>query len=340
MSILESVALRINGMTNRVGRMPILVLMPHSRCNCRCLMCDIWRANKNLQELSPEFIGRHVQEMQDLKVRWVVLSGGEALMHSNLWNLCKSLARLNAKVTLLSTGLLLQRNVESIAEWMDEVIVSLDGSALVHDRIRNIPRAYEKLERGVAALRSGAPSVEIGARCVLQRENYHDFAGVVEAARSLDLDWISFLAADVSSEAFNRPGGWPDERKTEVRLTPRQCDELENTMRQSAIDFPDDYKSSLIAESPEKLLRIVQYYRAMNGDATFPKQRCNAPWVSAVVESDGQVRPCYFHAAYGRLDGGGLKNIINAPAAVAFRRNLDVNKNAICQRCVCTLNFK
>ncbi len=340
MSILESVALRINGMTNRVGRMPILVLMPHSRCNCRCLMCDIWRGNKNLQELSPELIGRPVEAMQDLGVRWIVLSGGEALMHANLWNLCEALSRLNAKTTLLSTGLLLERYVEPISEWIDEVIVSLDGSDSVHDRIRNIPRAYEKLRDGVEALRKNASGVEIGARCVLQRENYFDFRGIVEAAKELKLDWISFLAADVSSEAFNRPGGWPDERKTEVRLTPDQCDELENTIRQSAIEFADDYKSLLIAESPEKLLRIVQYYRALNGDATFPKQRCNAPWVSAVVEADGQVRPCYFHKYYGRLDEGGLAELINSPAAIAFRRNLDVNKDPICQRCVCTLNFK
>jgi MoaA/NifB/PqqE/SkfB family radical SAM enzyme len=340
MSILESVALRINGMTNRVGRMPILVLMPHSRCNCRCLMCDIWRANKNLQELSSEFIGRHVEAMQDLGVRWIVLSGGEALMHTNLWNLCEALSCLNAKTTLLSTGLLLERHVGPISEWVDEIIVSLDGSALVHDRIRNIPRAYEKLEKGVAALRSGAPSVEIGARCVLQRENYHDFAGVVEAARSLDLDWISFLAADVSSEAFNRPGGWEDQKVAEVSLTAAQCDEFEAVLRKSFADFAGDYESGYIVEPPDKLLRIVKYFRALNGSTSFPRQRCNAPWVSAVVEPDGQVRPCYFHAAYGRMDGGGLKNIINAPAAVAFRRNLDVNKNAICQRCVCTLNFK
>jgi MoaA/NifB/PqqE/SkfB family radical SAM enzyme len=340
MSISETLALRMNRITNHVGRLPIMVLMPHSRCNCRCLMCDIWRANKNMQELAPDLIDRHVQEMQNLKVRWVVLSGGEALMHSNLWNLCKSLARLNAKVTLLSTGLLLRRNVKSIAEWIDEVIVSLDGSALVHDRIRNIPRAYEKLEEGVAALRSGAPNVEIGARCVLQRENYHDFAGVVEAARSLNLDWISFLAADVSSEAFNRPGGWEDQKVAEVSLTAAQCDEFEFLLRKSFVDLADDFESGYIVEPPDKLLRIVKYFRALNGSTSFSRQRCNAPWVSAVVEPDGQVRPCYFHAAYGRLDDGGLKDIINAPAAVAFRRNLDVSKNAICQRCVCTLNFK
>ena len=173
-------------------------------------MCDIWRANKNLQELEPELIDRHVAAMKKIGVRWIVLSGGEALMHSNLRALCKSLASLDARITLLSTGLLLARDAALIAEYIDDVIVSLDGSETVHDRIRNIPRAYEKLTRGVDALRQVAPEIDIGARCVVQRENYHDISGIIDSAVEMDLNWVSFLAADVSSDAFNRPDGWPD----------------------------------------------------------------------------------------------------------------------------------
>ena len=340
MNLIENFALRLNALTNRINRMPILVLMPHSRCNCRCLMCDIWRANKNLQELGPKLIERHVKALENLGVRWIVLSGGEALMHSDLRNLCESLASLNARITLLSTGLLLERDTELIAEHIDDVIVSLDGSEAVHDRIRNIPRAFEKLRRGVTALRRVVPGVDIGARCVLQRENYHDFAGVVEAAKTLSLDWVSFLAADVSSQAFNRPGGWADEKVAEVGLTLEQCADLERILRQSFVDFKDEYYSAYIAESPDKLLRVVSYFRALTGGPAFPKQRCNAPWVSAVVEPDGRVRPCYFHEAYGNLNDAKLPEILNSPGAIEFRRDLNVNRNAICKRCVCTLNFK
>ena len=54
-------------------------------------MCDIWRANKNLQEIDLGLIERHLQALESLGVRWIILSGGEALMHSDLWSLCKSL---------------------------------------------------------------------------------------------------------------------------------------------------------------------------------------------------------------------------------------------------------
>lgn len=338
MSIAEKLGLRTNQLTHRVGRVPILVLMPHSRCNCRCLMCDIWRANKNSQELSPALLDHHVNALKKAGVRWIVLSGGEALMHSNLRALCESLAPLQARITLLSTGLLLARDADFVAEHIDEVIVSLDGSAAVHDRIRNIPRAFEKLKKGVIALRRVAPQIEIGARCVVQRENYDDLDGVVAAAKELSLNWVSFLAADVSSEAFNRPQRWGEEKIAEVDLTLSQCAELERHLQVLSTSRRADFESGFIAESPQKLLRISTYYRALKGDGDFPRIACNAPWVSAVVEPDGRVRPCYFHKEYGNLNNASLPDILNSPGAVRFRRQLDVNVDPVCRRCVCTLH--
>src|SRR5258705_11083372 len=67
-----------------ITRLPILILFPHSRCNCRCVMCDIWR-DTTKTELEPADIARWLVEWRDLGVRRVVLSGGEPLWHSRLW---------------------------------------------------------------------------------------------------------------------------------------------------------------------------------------------------------------------------------------------------------------
>jgi MoaA/NifB/PqqE/SkfB family radical SAM enzyme len=42
--------------TNKISALPIVILMPHSACNCRCVMCDIWKDNKNLKQLTGEDI--------------------------------------------------------------------------------------------------------------------------------------------------------------------------------------------------------------------------------------------------------------------------------------------
>lgn len=336
---MERVQLQLNRWFHRIRRMPVLVLMPHSACNCRCLMCDIWKANKRSEEISPDAIGEHVRDWKALGVRWIVLSGGEALMHSNFSNLVAAVSALDAKLTLLSTGLLLERNAEVVAQCFDEVIVSLDGSEAVHNRIRNIPRAFEKLKRGINVLREQADDVVIGARCVIQRENYDDLPAVIRSARELDLNWISFLAADVSSEAFNRPGGWDDSRMSEVSLSLEQCDELETVLKSCFAEIKSEFDAGFVLESPESMMRILAYFRAVLGVQAFPRQKCNAPWVSAVVDSDLSVRPCFFHEPYGKLGEASFQELVNSPGAVKFRSELNVNMNPVCERCVCTLNI-
>src|SRR5688500_5563848 len=73
-----------------ITRLPILILFPHSRCNCRCLMCDIWRVTTKA-EIAAADVARWVGEWRRMGVRRVVLSGGEALLHSQLWELCDHL---------------------------------------------------------------------------------------------------------------------------------------------------------------------------------------------------------------------------------------------------------
>ena len=140
--------------THRIHTLPVVVLMPHSRCNCRCVMCDIWKANRNGYELSRDDLAAHLDDFRRLNVRWVVLSGGEALMHPNLFALCGLLKNLDIKITLLSTGLLLKRYAAETVAHCDEVTVSLDGSRAVHDAIRRVPRAFDRLAEGVAALKA------------------------------------------------------------------------------------------------------------------------------------------------------------------------------------------
>src|ERR1041384_2588842 len=88
-STLESVRRQATRTTHRIVSLPMLVLMPHSRCNCRCLMCDIWQANATRRELSREDLVRRMDSLLHLHVQRIVLSGGEALMHQNLWLLCE-----------------------------------------------------------------------------------------------------------------------------------------------------------------------------------------------------------------------------------------------------------
>ncbi len=325
--------------THRIHQLPVLVLMPHSRCNCRCVMCDIWKANYSKKEISETELQRHVHYFDKLGVKEIVFSGGEALMHTNLWNLCKLLKRKKVKLTLLTTGLLLEKNANEVCANMEAVVISLDGSEVVHDSIRNIPDGFKKLVNGMRALRAITPGLRITARTVLQKQNFRDFMGIVKAAKEIGIDEISFLAADITTTAFNHADNMMENRTSEIALDEHETTELEQLITQSFVDLKEEYDTRYIAESPQKMLKIVQYYKALNGMKNFPEVICNAPWVSAVIEADGNVRPCFFHKPYGNIYGSDFMKVINSHQAITFRKHLDVNADPVCKKCVCTLKL-
>jgi len=324
---------------HHLHQVPVLVLMPHSKCNCRCLMCDIWKGNKSGTSLSLAQLQRIEADLRAFGVKHVVLSGGEALMHPDIWSLCALLKSLPARVTLLSTGQTLAHHVETVSVLCDEVIVSLDGSPAMHDVVRGIPGAFEKLQDGIVALRRHRPDFPIAARCVLQKCNFRDLTAIVTAARSLNLDRISFLAADLSTTAFNRPNGWDDKHTDAVCLSVEESLEFADIIEQLIADNADDFATGFITERPERLRGLAHYYQAVHGLRSFPPIRCKAPWVSTVIEADGTVRPCFFHPALGNVNDRPLNTILNSDEAIAFRETLDVRSNPICQRCVCTFNM-
>jgi len=286
-------------------------------------MCDIWKV-ATAQELTASDLKRHIDDIQGLGVEWVVLTGGEPLMHSDLWSLCRMLRERGVRTTILSSGLLLDRHAAAIVEHANDVIVSLDGPPGVHNQIRGVPRAFALLDRGVRAIHRLNPKFPINGRCTVQAQNAAHLCATVETARSLGLRSISFLAADLTSTSFNRAEPWPPERQS---LVAPDWSILETEI-QRLIDRADPF----VVESAAKLRRIAAHFR---GDHSAP--RCNAPWVSAVIETGGEIRPCFFHPPIGNLADGPLAATLNGPRALAFRASLKIAENQVCRQCVCSL---
>lgn len=323
--------------TDKIYSLPVMVLMPHSRCNCRCVMCDIWKANNEKKEITTETLALHLQSFEKLGVKHIAFSGGEALMHSNLWSFCALLKSINVKISLLSTGITLKAHASEVVRYTDELIVSLDGPPNVHNQIRNLPSAFEKLKGGVRALKQIDSNFRVTGRCVLQKLNFKYLPEIISTAEALGLDQISFLSADVSTSAFNHQEPLTNDSLVQIALNSNEVQQFETIVEESFIRFRKLYKSRYIAENPARMRLLVQYYRAILNEAAFPHRKCNAPWVSAVVEADGEVRPCFFHKSYGNLLKSPLPDILNSPKAISFRKNLKIDRDPICERCVCSL---
>ncbi len=323
---------------HQIRTMPVVVISPHNQCNCRCVMCDIWRI-REAKEIAPADLEQQLASFRELDVRWVVFTGGEPQMNGQWSFLAQMLRAEGIRVTMLTAGLLLEPHAESVAANIDDVIVSLDGPRALHNNIRRVPDAFERIAAGVTALRQFRPEIAVRARCTVQKANHRSLCAVVQSAKEIGLNSISFLAADLTSDAFNRPTGWLPERHERVALNAEEVDALEAEVERLISEHRFDLDSGYVVESAGKLRRIVRHFRAYLGQAEHIAPRCNAPWVSAVIEASGEVRPCFFHPSFGNIHNQTLHEIVNGPDALKFRANLDVATNPVCQRCVCSLHI-
>jgi MoaA/NifB/PqqE/SkfB family radical SAM enzyme len=336
---LKSLPAMANLHAHRLSELPILLLNVHESCNCRCVMCDIWQ-RKDGREIDLALLERQRSSILRLGVRQVILTGGEPLLHHDFEGICLMLKECGVNITLLTTGLLLGTRSEIVSRLVDEIIVSLDGPEVIHDQVRRVKGAFRLLGDGVRAVRQRKADMPIRARTTVQKANYAFLRETVAAARDLALDSISFLAADVTSQAFNRELIWPVARQRQVVLTAQEIERLQEEVEALIENNAAEIDAHVIIESPAKLRHLVRRFREQLGDLPPRAPRCNAPWVSVVMEVDGSLRPCFFHPSFGNTLALPLDEAINSNRALQFRATLNVENDPTCQRCVCSLNYK
>src|SRR5215469_8522162 len=212
---------------HRIQTMPVIVISLHEACDCRCVMCDIWKI-RDPQAIPIVKLRQQLQSFDSLGVRWVVFTGGEPQRHQHFADFALALKARGIRVTLLTAGLELEEHADEVAAGVDDLIISLDGPPDVHNRIRRVPQAFERMARGFSAVRKARPDIPIRARCTVQAANHRSLCATVECASQNCLASISFLAADLTSDAFNRPSGWTASRQSSVALTPNQVHALED----------------------------------------------------------------------------------------------------------------
>jgi len=332
-SLATATLIRVGEAINRTLVLPLVIFYPTSRCNSRCMSCDWW-THGGQDDLTLDEIGALAASLADLGTRAVVFSGGEPLLRPDVFEAARLFRERGVTLHLLTSGVLLERLAEEVARHFARVTISLDAtSESLYERVRGIP-ALKTVERGVARLRAVAPHLPITARATLHRANYRELSPLVDHAKALGLDGISFLAADVSTSAFGR-ARVPD--AAPLALEGDEITAFEAEVERAVADHRADFESGFVAESPDKLRRLPRYYAALAGGAQFPPVTCNAPWVSIVVEANGRVRPCFFHQPIGSIRETPIAAIV-ARNLRLFRRSLDVATNPTCRRCVCSLN--
>ncbi len=326
----------LNTVTTRNFSLPIVILYVTAGCNLRCIMCSY--RDPLPDELTLDEIKNLADELSRLGLHHIVYSGGEPLTRRDFPAICEVFQSHRVRQSLLTNGLLLHKRYEEIQSYFSEIIVSVDGPrAEIHNRIRGVD-SFRHIVKGIQKITSSEKRPRVSMRTVVQRMNFREVGNMVDLAKSLSVDRISFLAADVLSDAFHRDDPGLVSERGDIMLSREEAAEFRVLVQEFAARYRVDIENRFISESPEKLFHLVQYFEALAGTAPFPQNVCNAPMVSAVISSTGDLLPCFFLPPFGNIRSAPLQQEMNNARIRSARHRVREYSLTRCHECVCTLH--
>src|SRR5215470_15277731 len=169
-------------------------------CNLRCVHCRATATELSSPTDLPTAKALDIiDQIAEVSHPILVLSGGEPLYRSDIFQLACYAGEKNLRVALATNGTLVTKEVaRMIADSsIKRVSISLDGAdANTHDTFRGIPGAFEAALYGFRNLKEVGMSVQINM--TIARHNAEQLPAVLELARNVGADALhTFLLVPV-----------------------------------------------------------------------------------------------------------------------------------------------
>jgi radical SAM protein with 4Fe4S-binding SPASM domain len=149
------------------------------RCNLRCKHCYLEK-----KDVCMEFgiFKLLIDEFEKLGGIKIMISGGEPLLHPEIWRMIQELMHYEFRKVLISNGTIIdERNIGKLE--VDEVQLSLDGLPS-NDSIRG-PGVFEKVKNAIRLLRDAGIDVSIAT--MVHKLNLGEFKEMEKFLRNYDV---------------------------------------------------------------------------------------------------------------------------------------------------------
>jgi radical SAM protein with 4Fe4S-binding SPASM domain len=169
-------------------------------CNLRCIHCRATATElSSPSDLATVKALAIIDQIASTANPILVLSGGEPLYRSDIFQLARYGTDKGLRVALATNGTLVTKDVARmiVDAGVKRVSISLDGAdAETHDAFRGIPGAFEAAVSGLRNLKSLGMSVQINM--TIARHNAHQLPQVFDLAKALGADALhTFLLVPV-----------------------------------------------------------------------------------------------------------------------------------------------
>ena len=191
-------------------------------CNQNCIMCDIKNHKFDKKyEISFEEVKKIIDEMKDLNIPDLVLTGGEPFLYKDIFKVIDYAKYRERKVIMITNGFYDSRIVnEIIKSEIDHIQVSLDGSTKeIYESIRGVEGSFEVVINNIKRLVENNKSV--GATVTVIQQNYKDLLNIAYLAKELECTALALRPAHISnadplSKDFLGSGVWIPREKLDL----------------------------------------------------------------------------------------------------------------------------
>jgi MoaA/NifB/PqqE/SkfB family radical SAM enzyme/glycosyltransferase involved in cell wall biosynthesis len=301
----------------------VLTLFVTSTCNSRCQHCFYWQSLNQNDDLTFEEIEKLSQSLGTIDK--LLISGGEPFLRRDLAEICQLFFENNrlGMVSIPSNGLnpsLIRQQLKKILEIAGNQPVrinfSIDGTESMHDQLRGVPGNYQKVLESYEVARSlqrSFPNLTIGINSCVMTLNYEDLYQMYDELKDLtpevDMPGLILLRDSPDENRLRLP------EIEELQKLHQHRESRIGSQQASLWKVADKINFEICLETIQKKTQIVS---------------CEAGRILAVVDSNGDVRPCELLPPIGNLREKTFSEIWTSDEALRSRKDI------VAKQCHCT----
>ncbi len=308
------------------------------KCNLKCKYCFYAKEMIGLQDLPTAVWLKFFKQLAEIGVMAVSLTGGEALLRPDIFELIDGIIANRMRYNILSNGTLIDENLlNKFGQGkrrlrLDYIQVSIDGSrAEIHDQSR--PHSFDRAIRGLRLLKdTGFP---IAVRTTINRANLHDLENIAKLLLE-DIGLKSFA----TNEAM--PIGSGCRSDVDMALTSRQKMEAMSTIGRLQRRYPGRLNAQAGPQAKRRMYAEMVHAHRTGEMARSWKMgyltACGCVFSRIDILHDGSIVPCCMlpELVLGNIASDPLRDIWqNHPSLIALRERRNISMNAVvgCEDC-------
>jgi heme d1 biosynthesis protein len=168
---------------------PVVIWNLIRRCNLACKHCYSISADYNFpNELGTDDIFNTMDDLKSFHVPVLILSGGEPLLHPDIFEISKRAKEMGFYVGLSTNGTLINEDMISDIKAInyDYVGISIDGIGETHDYFRHKKGAYDASINAIRLCRDN--DIKIGIRFTITQDNEKDLPAILKLMHDEKID--------------------------------------------------------------------------------------------------------------------------------------------------------